>query len=144
MALHLVKMAVGVGGPGELADRQAGRLAALCAAGEPAVLSHLTRNRPRRAAEVLDGGSIYWVMAGAVRARQRILALEPAAGRGARPRCAIVLDPDLIPVEPRPRRAFQGWRYLDAADAPPDARGAGAVDELPSSMRDELRRLGLI
>ncbi len=145
MSLHLLKMAVGAHGFEDLTRRQADRLANLRAAGEPAVLRHLTRSTPRRAEEVLDGGSIYWVMAGAIRARQPIMALEPAVGRSGRPRCAIVLDPTLAATEPMPYRAFQGWRYLNDENAPADrASGADGLDDLPVSMRAELRRLGLV
>lgn len=144
MPLHLVKMAVGVSGFTELARRQSDRLAAQRAAGAPRMLRHVTRNRPRRALELLDGGSIYWVMAGAIRARQRIAALEPVPEGGGRPRCAIVLDAALAPTEPAPRRAFQGWRYLEPGDAPADrAEPDDALGALPPGMRTELRRLGL-
>lgn len=145
MALHLLKMAVGQQGFEELTRRQADRLAALRAAGETPVLRHVTRNMPRRADEVLDGGSIYWVMAGAIRARQRIEALEPTIGRNGRPRCAIILDTGLVATEPTPYRAFQGWRYLNAENAPPDhTAAAGGLDSLPLPMLAELRRLGLV
>jgi len=145
MPLHLLKMAVGAHGFEDLARRQAGRLADLRAAGEAAVLRHLTRNMPRRAHEVLDGGSIYWAMAGAIRARQRIAGLEPTVGRSGRPRCAIILDPTVVPTEPAPQRAFQGWRYLRDEDAPADRAGsAGGLDALPRAMLAELRRLGLV
>ena len=145
MPLHLLKMAVGQHGFEDLVRRQAERLTALRAAGEAPVLRHLTRNVPRRAEEVLDGGSIYWVMAGAIRARQRIIALEPAIGRNGRPRCAIILDAGLEATEPLPYRAFQGWRYLIAQNAPPDhVSAAGGLDALPLGMLAELRRLGLV
>ena len=145
MPVHLLKMAVGADGYADLARRQAARLRAREAAGQTPHLIHLTRSTPRRAAEVLDGGSIYWVMGGAIRARQRVAALEPAVGRDGGPGCAIVLDPGLVATQPSPCRPFQGWRYLAPSDAPADVpAGTGDLDGLPPAMVAELRRLGLV
>ena len=106
---------------------------------------HVTRMWPKREAELLNGGSIYWVIKGLIQCRQRILRLDELdRGDGIR-RCAIVLDPDLHATAASPRRPFQGWRYLTAADAPPDLDEAGRqAVELPPEMADELRNLGLI
>ncbi len=98
---------------------------------------------PRRAGELLEGGSIYWVIRRAVRVRQRILALDPVMGEDGRRRCALSLDPKLVPVEVRPWRPFQGWRYLEAIDAPPDVSGDD-LDDMPETMKMELRHLGLL
>lgn len=115
------------------------------AAGESFQLRHLTRSTPRRSAEVLDGGSIYWVIKGAVRARQRIIDIDTAINHKGLPRCALIFDPELVSVRARPMRAFQGWRYLEVADAPPDAIGIqDQSDELPAEMAEELRELGLL
>ena len=143
MAVHLVKLAVGIHSVSGLAERQRLRLER---AGEgPARLSHVTRATPRRAAEILDGGSIYWVIRRAIRARQAILGIEPAVGDDGRTRCALILDPAIARVEPRPRRPFQGWRYLEAVDAPRDSGAADdGVGDLPDEMADELRSLGLL
>jgi hypothetical protein len=135
--LHLVKLAVGCADPAALADRQAARAVA-----EPP-LRVCTRTWPRRAAEILDGGSLYWVIAGAIRCRQRILAIEPGMWDDASPCADVHVDARLIPVEARPMRPFQGWRYLEAKDAPRDLRDAGATARLPPGLAEELRVLGL-
>jgi hypothetical protein len=110
-------------------------------------LFHWTRMMPKKKAEVLDGGSIYWVIKGFIRARQRILDLDQRIDDEGQPYCAIVLDPPLIPTALRSFRAFQGWRYFDPADVPPDAgkRGAGKSREQPSEeMLADLKNLGLL
>jgi len=104
---------------------------------------HVTRMTPKRADEVLDGGSLYWVIKGQIAARQQLLAIRAVKKNGV-PHCGLVHQKDLIPVVARPRRAFQGWRYLEAKDAPPDlARTKGAQD-LPESLQRELAALGLL
>ncbi|HHN72780.1 MAG TPA: DUF1489 family protein [Thermopetrobacter sp.] len=142
MPLHLVKLCVGVSEIGQLADFQARRLA------ETGRNAHVTRMVPRRATEILDGGSLYWVIGGYIRVRQRILAIEPFTdSRGIR-RCRLELAPRLVPVEARRMRAFQGWRYLSAADAPPDLPRAGAAgggeERPPAAMERALRELCLL
>ena len=100
---------------------------------------------PKRAAELTDGGSLFWVMRGDVMCRQRIRAVRPFRDKDGIGRCGLVLDPKVVLVEPRPYRAFQGWRYLAVADAPRDldkvAKGATAM---PEKLRRELRELGLM
>ena len=144
MALHLLKMCVGVDSVARLRTRQAERLEALRAAGEPAALRHLTRHMPRRAAEIVDGGSLYWIVGGAIRARQRIVALAPMARADSLKRCAIVLDPEVVETEPRRARPMQGWRYLADGDAPPDRAGGFGTTAMPPAMAAELRELGLL
>ena len=146
MSLHLIKMAVGIEDVPHLARVQQQRREQARARGEAPVARHLTRMTPRRSAELLDGGSIYWVIRGLVQVRQRILALDAATGSDGVPRCAIGLDAALLRVVPRPCRPFQGWRYLDPADAPPDSSAPGAADsdELPPQLAAELRELGLL
>lgn len=134
--LHLIKLAVGCADPAALAERQAARAAA-----EPP-LRVWTRTWPRRAAEVLDGGSLYWVVGGAIRCRQRILAIEEGMWDDTTPCAELHVDPRLVPVEPRPMRPFQGWRYLEAAEAPPDAAETGSSG-LPPRLLQDLRTLGL-
>ena len=144
MTLHLVKLAVGVESIEDIAKLQKRRVAEARAAGRPAILRHLTRNVPRRADEIVDGGSIYWVIRGAIRARQRIVRFIDGDKTGdARGRAAIVLHRKLVEVEPRPMRAFQGWRYFEPADAPPDLDRSAAA-RLPPRLRAELRELGLL
>jgi len=146
MALHMLKMCVGVESVAELRRFQARRLARLRADGQPAELRHWTRNMPRRAAEIEGEGSLYWIIKGAIRARQRILALEAAADANALKRCAVVLDADIVETRPYPARPMQGWRYLEADRAPADLR-LGRGDEtwnMPAPLVAELRELGLL
>ena len=143
MPLHIVKLCVGCDSLAELADWQKKRLKEKRAKGQKPELVHVTRMTPTRADEVLDGGSLYWVIKGQIAARQQLLAIRAVKKNGV-PHCGLVHQKDLIPVVARPRRAFQGWRYLEAKDAPPDlARTKGAQD-LPESLQRELAALGLL
>ncbi|MEM0930106.1 MAG: DUF1489 domain-containing protein, partial [Pseudomonadota bacterium] len=101
---------------------------------------HVTRMMPKRAEDLLDGGSLYWVINGLVTVRQRIVRLDELRTDEGR-KCCIVLDPDRVLVAQVPRKAFQGWRYLEAADAPPDL-DAGQAHDHP--IRAELAELGLL
>ena len=85
---------------------------------------HRTRMVPKRAAELIDGGSLYWVIRGEIACRQRIRDVRPFRDKDGVGRCGLVLDPKVVLVEPRPFRAFQGWRYLAAKDAPRDLEKA--------------------
>jgi len=106
---------------------------------------HVTRMWPKRAAEILNGGSLYWVIRGQIQCRQRIAALEEAVGTDGIRRCRIVLDPELVLTQTAPRRAFQGWRYLDATDAPPDLpKRREGDDELPAALSAGLAEIGLL
>jgi hypothetical protein len=105
---------------------------------------HVTRMWPKREAEVLDGGSLYWVIKGVILARQRILGLDERLGADGISRCALVLDTEVIRTEAAPRRPFQGWRYIDPADCPPDRRAAGRSEQaLPPQMAMALAELGV-
>ena len=99
-----------------------------------------TRMTPKRAAEIEDGGSLYWVMKGSVTCRQRILEIT-TIGEGKASRCEITLEPRVIRTAPMARRPFQGWRYFEPKDAPPDLSVAEATD-LPDDLARELRELG--
>lgn len=139
--LHLVKLSVGTRDIHDLAEWQAAR-----AVSHPP-LRHRTRMAPRRAAEIIDGGSIYWVITGVVLVRQRILDIRPDTMDDGSACTALVLDPRLVQVEARPMRAFQGWRYLAPEDAPPDlATGGPARGEaaMPPALRRELAALCLL
>src|SRR5215475_2104745 len=141
--LNLIKLCVGVDSLQELADWQAKRLKDKRAKGQKPELVHVTRQTPKRAAEVLDGGSLYWVIKGQVAARQKLLAFREMKKDGV-PHCGLVYDKELVPVSPRPRRAFQGWRYLDAKDAPPDLARTKGAKGLPEALQRELASLGLL
>ena len=104
---------------------------------------HVTRMGPRREAEVLEG-SLYWVIKGVILARQRIVGLDERVGTDGIRRCALQLDAQVIRTEAAPRRPFQGWRYLDPADSPPDRRMARAKEDvLPVQMAQALAELGV-
>jgi len=105
---------------------------------------HVTRMWPRRADEVLNDGSIYWVIKGVILCRQRILDLDEVIGEDGIRRCGIVLDKPLIRVEATPKRAFQGWRYLAPSDAPSDLGAARAQeDKLPPALQSALAEIGV-
>ncbi|MBZ0128223.1 MAG: DUF1489 domain-containing protein [Rhodobacteraceae bacterium] len=142
--VNLIKLCVGADAVEDLATWQARRRAEAEARGEAFRPVHVTRMWPRRAAEVLDGGSLYWVFKGQVLARQQIVALEPREGADGITRCAIVMQDAIIRTQAVPRRPFQGWRYLNAADAPPDlALNRAEDDDLPLEMRLALADIGL-
>lgn len=145
MSLNLVKLCVGVQSIGDLEAWIAERLAAKRARGETAEQIHTTRMMPRRSAELLDGGSLYWVIKGQIAARQTLLAIRPVTDAEGIARCQLVLEPILIPVMPRPVRAFQGWRYLKPQEAPADiGKDAGEIGDMPEELRRHLRELGLL
>jgi hypothetical protein len=129
MALHLIKLCVGVSEVGELAD--------WCKQRRPIV--H-TRQTPKRAADILEGGSLYWVIKGQILVRQPILAIETIED-GAVSRCEILLGQTPFRTAPQPRRAFQGWRYLTADDAPGDLSN-DAAEAMPAELAVALRALG--
>lgn len=138
--LHLSKLCVGIASVEQLQSWQTRR-----AASHPP-LRHNTRHAPRRVAEIVGGGSIYWVIGGVMLVRQRIVAIQPDTWDDGTACAALLLLPDLVPVEARAVRAFQGWRYMAAADAPPDVdAGDGSVEHgLPDRLRADLRRLALL
>lgn len=139
-ALNLIKLCVGAETVEDLADWQARRMAERGAGSAV----HVTRMWPKRAAELIDGGALYWVIKGFVLARQRILALEPREGADGVRRCAIRLDPAILRTAAQPRRPFQGWRYLRGADAPRDlGTGVGGAD-LPPALMARLEAMGVL
>ena len=109
-------------------------------------LFHRTGQRPKRDADLLDGGSIYWVIKGVIQARQQLVGFGEGTRPDGRSCCLILMQRELVPVRPTPRRAFQGWRYLEADDAPPDlgGRAAGDIVGMPPQMRKDLAELGLL
>jgi hypothetical protein len=145
VTVHLIKLCVGVESPDHLAAVQARRVEAAARETGRRVSWHITRRMPKRRAELCDGGSLYWVMGGVIRVRQAIVGLHEIEDEAGRPACRIDLDPDLIPVVPRNRRPFQGWRYLEADDAPPDqAQRPDEAPDMPDWMLAELSDLGLL
>ncbi len=145
MTVHLIKLCVGVDTVQDLKDWQDGRLKELKRSRKPVELSHRTLQTPKRRDDLLAGGSLYWVIKGFVLVRQRIVDLKPALKDDGTPCCAIVYDQELVTTRPQARRAFQGWRYLPVADAPPDGRTFVEDDgDMPPAMRAELRELRLI
>jgi len=143
--VHLVKLCVGADSVEDLADWQAARIAERAGAGLDPCPRHVTRMWPRRQDALLAGGSLYWVVRGLILVRQRIVRLDPVTGEDGITRCALVLDPELVRVEARPRSAFQGWRYLAPSDAPPDLGDTGSGEAgLPQDMQAALAALGVL
>ncbi len=145
MPLHLIKLCVGCDSVRDLEDWIKQKLAEKRKRGEKLEHIHRTRMVPKRAAELTDGGSLYWVIRGEIMCRQRIRAVRPFRDKDGVGRCGIVLDRKVVLVAPRPYRAFQGWRYLAAADAPRDLdKAAPGAAAMPEKLRRELRELGLM
>ena len=136
MTVHLKKLSVGTASIDSLRGLQARSIAKV------GRLVHITRNRPRRAEELLDGGSIYWIIKGVMTARQVIIDFVEAQRADGSPACGIVLSPEIVTVAPTRMRIFQGWRYLEVEDAPIDAE-MGNDENMPSEFIAELRELGI-
>lgn len=146
MTIHLVKLSVGTDSVEDLAAWQAERLKQMKAEKQKPELFHRTFMMPKRREELLAGGSIYWVIKGVIQARQRLLDLREGRRPDGTPCTLLILDRKLVYVRPVPRRAFQGWRYFAAEDAPADLAGdrRGDLDEMPAKLRRELAELGLL
>lgn len=145
MVVHLVKLCVGVETVDQLAAWQEARWQARDADPSLPPIGHVTRMTPKRRDEIIEGGSLYWVIKGMILVRQEITAIENLVDGEGIKRCRLVLGRDLILTRPHPRRPFQGWRYLKAEDAPADlGQSADAEGELPEEMRLELDALGLL
>jgi len=145
MALHLIKLCVGCESIADLTSWIEESSAARRARGMKDEQVHVTRMMPKRVDEILDGGSLYWVIKGQISARQVILDLRAVTGSDGIGRCAIVLDQKVIAVEPRPSRPFQGWRYLEPSSAGRDMSAIGTFDQdMPEALRRELAQLGLL
>ncbi len=145
MALNLVKLCVGADSVEDLETWIEFRRNEMRRAGETPEHRHTTRMIPKRREELLDGGSLYWVIKGNVQCRQRLLDIRPFTDADGIERCHLVFDPKVIETDWQPRRPFQGWRYLTAADAPADVgQGRAGAAALPSDLRRELADLGLL
>src|SRR5262249_23623398 len=143
VALHLIKLCVGCDSVQDLEDwirekrkqRKTGRREHI----------HTTRMVPKRIEELLDGGSLFLVIRGELTCRQQLLAVRRFLDKEGIGRCRLVMEPKVVPVQPRPWRAFQGWRYLEVKDAPHDLdRAAPGARDMPETLRRELRELGLL
>ncbi|NKX44144.1 DUF1489 domain-containing protein [Roseibacterium sp. KMU-115] len=139
--MHLIKLCVGAERVEDLTDWQA----TARAKGPDGLPRHVTRMWPKRAEEVLAGGSLYWVFKGLVLCRQRILRLDEVVGGDGIPRCGIVLDPAVTRVAATPKRPFQGWRYLSPEDAPRDLpQGREEEETLPPALQTALAEIGVL
>jgi hypothetical protein len=143
MVLHLIKLAVGVDDLAHMKKVQAARRKQR-RQGPRSPHWVYTRHMPKRVEELLQGGSLYWVVRGVIRCRQELVGFEEDFDKEeARKYCRIQVKRTIVPTAPRACRAFQGWRYYDGDDAPPDL-SKGDTGDMPREMADELRRLGLL
>ncbi|THD63507.1 DUF1489 domain-containing protein [Phenylobacterium sp.] len=133
MVLHMIKLVVGCDTVEELLEWRAAHTP-----GQPWILR--TRQTPKRAAELMDGGSVYRVFKGMILCRQAILDVN-TVGEGPAARCEVTLDETPLRVAPTPRRAFQGWRYLEGKDAPPDL-AQDSFGDVPAELARQLREVG--
>jgi hypothetical protein len=143
MPLHLIKLCVGAESIADLEEWIEERVRERVAQGGSRRSQHVTRMVPTRAAEIVGGGSLYWIIKGQLCARQRVLEIEPFLDVDGIGRCRIWLDPKVVKVAPRPFRAFQGWRYFSDNDAPADLGKSGAA-QMPEELRRALGELGLL
>jgi len=143
MVLHLIKLAVGVDDLAHMKKLQAARRKQRR---QTPRSPHwvFTRNTPRRPDELLDGGSLYWVVRGVIRCRQELVGFDEDFDKEeARKYCRIKVKRTIVPTVPQACKAFQGWRYLTPDRAPPDISRGGSGD-MPPDMAAELKRLGLL
>lgn len=145
MTINLVKLAVGIEGINHLQEVQTRRLKmATQGLKGPHGLIHITRNKPKRLEELVNSGSIFWVIKGFIRVRQRILGAEINVEGETRSGCGLILDPTLVQTQMVSWKPFQGWRYLEQDNAPGDVDSSSLEVELPPEMAAELRNLGLL
>ena len=138
--VNLVKLSVGSESVDTLAEWQETRRAQT----EDGLPRHVTRMWPKRETEIVNGGSIFWVIKGAIQCRQKVLRLDEVIGSDGIRRCAIVLDPKLYRTETALRRPFQGWRYLKPEDSPADLRNQQvSEDDLPPELATALAEIGV-
>lgn len=144
--LHLVKLCVGAASIEDLAEWQATHRRFKTNNAGPLRVFHTTFQAPKRQTDLLDGGSLYWVIKGLIEARQRLIGFDSGHKDDGSPCCLLLLDPEIVPVRPHPRKAFQGWRYLTPDDAPPDlsANRGAKLAQMPPKLRKELAALFLI
>lgn len=143
MPLNIIKLCVGCDSVEDLEEWIGFRLEEKRRAGQPVEQTHTTRMVPKRAEE-LEGGSLYWVIKGSVQCRQRLLGIRPFTDGDGISRCHLLLEPQVVRTDWQPRRAFQGWRYLAAKDAPRDMPAGTDAAALPPNLRRDLADLGLL
>jgi hypothetical protein len=145
VTVNLVKLCVGITNVDELERLQSMRREQYAKSGMAPVNMHVTRNRPKRVEEILNNGSLYWVMRRQIRVRQKIIRIDYVEDLEGKKRCGLVLDQKLVRTEMRNYRPFQGWRYLEQSDVPPDLTPTSpGSDDMPPEMEEELRSLGLL
>lgn len=144
MPMNLLKLCVGIESTDDLLQSMAFRLQRSRKLGRSPELFHTTRMIPKKREELLDGGSLYWVIKGNVQARQRLLDIRVFKDPEGVRRCNLIVDKELILTTWQPRRAFQGWRYLTFEDAPADLQQNDICDDLPAQMRQDLLELRLL
>jgi hypothetical protein len=144
MSLHLLKLCVGVDSIADLEGWIEENRAHHQRLGRPYEQTHTTRMMPKRRDELLAGGSLYWVIRGQIACRQNLLSVTAFTDAGGIGRCRLSLDQSIVPVEPRPYRPFQGWRYLAVKDAPRDIDTRTGIATMPEDMRRELAEMGLL
>ena len=138
--VHMLKLSVGTDDIAGLLDWQGTRRAQT----DDGLPRHVTRMWPKRGEEILNGGSIFWVIKGVILCRQPILRLDEYLSADGIRRCSIVCQPGLIRVEATPKRAFQGWRYLSTEDAPRDLPDGRQDEEaLPPELSKALAAIGV-
>ena len=142
MSLNLIKLCVGAESLEDQLQWSQMRLKEMAASGSEVCLFHTTRMVPKRVDELLDGGSLYWVIKGKIQARQRLVDIRPFVDSDGIRRCKLMLDRDLIATQWQPKRAFQGWRYLLAEEAPVDLDSDDM--SMPGHLKAELAELGLL
>ena len=145
MALHLLKLCVGCDSVEHLIESVEREKARRKKAGQAPEYIHTTRMLPKRAKELEARGSLYWVIKGNIQCRQRLTAIRPFTDSNGASRCDLVMEPEVVPTYWRPRRAFQGWRYLKGPEAPADLTGGkDGMASVPAELRLELAELGLL
>ena len=144
MTLNLVKLCVGAESVESLQASIDFRIEQARLSGKAEETTHTTRMVPTRRDELLDGGSLYWVIKGKIQARQHLIDIRPFTDTAGVKRCDLVMEPRLILTQYQPKRPFQGWRYLKVSDAPADIRVGGGNKAMPEAMRQELTELCLL
>ena len=143
--VNLVKLCVGAENVSDLVTRQTQKKTTISNTNDRPKIIHVTRMWPKREKELTSGGSIYWVFKGLILARQEIEGLQEIKGADGIKRCGLILSRKIFRTEPKPKRAFQGWRYLQKSDSPKDlGRYSLEENELPRNMQLELTKLGIL